>query len=170
MSMKCSSCATEFEGKFCPQCGAASQEADAQSQAQASAPPPSDSAPPPSQTPPAAAGGMDNNVAGALCYALWLFTGILFLVLAPYNTNKEIRFHAYQSIFVSLGLFVAGIAISILTMIATAVLGFIGSLFGMVGLLLWLAGFVLWIFLMLKTYQGQKVVLPIIGPLAEKQA
>ena len=33
--------------------------------------------------------GMTDNVAGALCYALGLVTGILFLVLTPYNQNKQ---------------------------------------------------------------------------------
>ena len=43
--------------------------------------------------------GMTDNVASALCYALGFITGILFLVLAPYNQNRMVRFHAFQSIF-----------------------------------------------------------------------
>ena len=46
-----------------------------------------------------AAPGLEENLACALCYALGLLTGIVFLVLAPYNQNKLIRFHAFQSIF-----------------------------------------------------------------------
>ena len=34
------------------------------------------------------AAGLEENVACALCYALGLLTGIVFLVLAPYNQNK----------------------------------------------------------------------------------
>jgi len=30
--------------------------------------------------------------------------------------------------------------------------------------------FILWLFVIIKTYQDQKVVLPIIGPMAEQQA
>jgi hypothetical protein len=52
----------------------------------------------PPSGPPAAAGGMTDNVASALCYVLGLITGILFLVLSPYNQNKTVRFHAFQSI------------------------------------------------------------------------
>ena len=33
-----------------------------------------------------------------------------------------------------------------------------------------LAALILWVYLLLRTYQGQRVVLPIIGPLAEQQA
>ena len=42
---------------------------------------------------------MADNVASTLCYVLGLITGILFLVLPPYNKNPVIRFHAFQSIF-----------------------------------------------------------------------
>jgi uncharacterized membrane protein len=34
----------------------------------------------------------------------------------------------------------------------------------------WLAFLVLWILLMVKAYQNQRLVIPIIGALAEKQA
>ena len=36
--------------------------------------------------------------------------------------------------------------------------------------LLRLAYFVLWVFMAYKAYSGERVVLPVIGPLAEKQA
>jgi uncharacterized membrane protein len=45
-----------------------------------------------------------------------------------------------------------------------------GSLMIFISPLIWLAFFVLWIIMIIKAYQGQKLVLPIIGPLAEKQA
>jgi uncharacterized membrane protein len=34
-----------------------------------------------------ASGAMADNVASALCYVLGLITGIIFLVLPPYNKN-----------------------------------------------------------------------------------
>ncbi len=52
--------------------------------------------PPPA---PVSAPGLTENVASALCYALGWITGIVFLVLAPYNQNRTVRFHAWQSIF-----------------------------------------------------------------------
>ena len=45
---------------------------------------------------------MTDNMAGALCYLFGFITGILFLVLAPYNQNRDIRFHAFQSIFLNI--------------------------------------------------------------------
>jgi uncharacterized membrane protein len=104
---------------------------------------------------------MTTNMASTLCYALFLITGIIFLLVAPYNTNKTVRFHAFQAIFVSLAMFAVNVVVSVVLpwrmMLA-------------VSPLLSLAYLGLWIFLLLKTYQGNKVVLPVIGPLAEQQA
>jgi len=122
------------------------------------------SAPPPVQaTTTATQTGLTDNVAGALCYALLLVTGILFLVLAPYNQNRKIRFHAFQSIF----LHAAAIVLWIVMLFLSAVSG--GMLL-LVMPLIWLAFVVLWLVMIIKTYQDQKLVLPLIGPLAEKQA
>jgi len=69
--------------------------------------------PPPGATSGPAATGMTDNAASALCYVLGLITGILFLVLAPYNQKKSIRFHAFQSIFLSIAWIVVSMVINI---------------------------------------------------------
>jgi hypothetical protein len=73
----CASCGAPVDGHFCAKCGAA-----------ASAP--------------AAFVGLTDNVAGALCYLLGIITGIVFLLISPYNQNRTIRFHAFQSIYLHL--------------------------------------------------------------------
>jgi uncharacterized membrane protein len=108
-----------------------------------------------------AAAGLTDNVASALCYVF--IAAILFLVLAPYNQNRKIRFHAFQSLFLHVAMMVVWIGL----FIGSAVSG--GMLF-LLSPLIWLAFFVLWIVMIIKAYQDQKLVLPIIGPLAEKQA
>jgi uncharacterized membrane protein len=108
---------------------------------------------------------MADNVASALCYALGFITGIIFLVLAPYNQNRTVRFHAFQSIFFSVAVIVIRIALSI---ILSATLGFFTML--TVQSLISLCFFALWLYLLIATYQGKTVVLPVIGPLAQKQA
>jgi len=114
---------------------------------------------------------MADNVAGLLCYILGLITGILFLVLAPYNQNKTVRFHAFQYIFFNIAWIALFIVGGIVGGILTAALPLIGSmLWGLISFVLWIAGLVIWIILMVKAYSGQKWVLPIVGPLAEKQA
>lgn len=114
---------------------------------------------------------MQDNVAGALTYVLGFITGIIFLVLEPYNRNRVVRFHAFQSIFVNVAMIALFIVLSILGTIFGMVIPVVGALlFGMVSLVVWLGSIVLWLVLIIKTYGGSKIVLPVIGPLAEKQA
>jgi uncharacterized membrane protein len=104
---------------------------------------------------------MTDNVAGALCYLLGFITGIIFLVVAPYNARKEVRFHAFQSIFLSVAWIVLWIVIGMALPWAAYLV---------VSPLLSLAGLALWLYMMWKTYQNQRVVLPVIGEMAQKQA
>ena len=153
----CASCGSPVEGRFCAKCGA---------MAGGAAPPPPQSAQPPQYGQPVST-GMTDNVAGALCYLAGFITGVLFLVLAPYNQNRAIRFHAFQSIFLN----VAAIIVSIVLSILIGMLSFVGGFFGLfLGPLLWLAFFVLWLYLMFSTYQGKTIVLPVVGEMAQKQA
>jgi uncharacterized membrane protein len=118
-------------------------------------------------TAPATAGAMAPNVAGALAYLVGFITGILFLVLTPYNQDKFVRFHAFQSIFLN----VAWIAFWIVeTMFMVMLPWGLSTILSMIGLLASLAFLALWILLMVKAYQGERFKLPIIGDLAEKQA
>ena len=172
----CANCGADVQGRFCAKCGAPAAAAGAGPAASQSAPPPP---PPPAASPfPAAAGpapvaqsaGLEENLACALCYVLGLLTGILFLVLAPYNQNRLIRFHAFQSIFLN----IAWIAIYIVLSIVSVALFSIPFLGAMLSIVLHLAAFlgffILWLMLMYKAYNRERWVLPFIGPLAEKQA
>ncbi len=128
-------------------------------------------APPP---PLGAQAGLSDNGASALCYTpffIGLVCDVIFLVAAPYNRNRTVRFNAFQSLFLHAALFVFWIVVHlIMGMFALATHGF-GFLFA-AGLypLLWLCILVLFIVLMYKSYNNQKVKLPFIGDLAEKQA
>ncbi len=144
----CPNCGAQVEGKFCASCGAAVGNAQA----------------------PAAA-GMQDNVAGALAYLLGLITGILFLVLEPYNRSREVRFHAWQSILFNVAIIAAYIVVMIVGAIVTPIIPILGGiLISLLSLILWLGSMVLWLVLMIKTYGRTKIVLPVIGPVAEKQA
>lgn len=166
----CANCGAAVDGRFCQKCGA-----PAGGPAAGPPPPP----PPPGVNPPyvnplpppsAASLGMSENMAAALCYLFGFITGILFLVLAPYNQDRNIRFHAFQSIFLN-------IAWIILWIVATFVIlffhliPFLGFFVGfVVRFTLGLGGFIVWLYMMFKTYNGEKVILPIVGPMADKQA
>jgi uncharacterized membrane protein len=112
---------------------------------------------------------MDDNVAGALCYLGGFITGILFLVLEPYNRRPFVRFHAFQSIFFC----VAWIVLAMVLRIPFVILGAISHvwlIFLPLRMLFGLVGFLLWLFCMYKAYNREWFQLPIIGPLAAKQA
>jgi uncharacterized membrane protein len=113
---------------------------------------------------------MNDNLAGALCYLLGFITGILFLVLTPYNQNRTIRFHAFQSIFLNIAWFAIWIVVTIVS-IAFRIIPFLGVFVSIVlHLALFLAGVIIWFYIMFKTYNGEKIVLPLVGPFADKQA
>jgi uncharacterized membrane protein len=109
---------------------------------------------------PLSAPGLNDNVAGALCYFGGVVTGIIFLILAPYNQSKTVRFHAFQSIFLSVAWIVLWMVLGIIT---HGLLFFLSPLVG-------IAGLVLWLYMMYSTFNNKKVKLPVIGDLAEKQA
>lgn len=93
--------------------------------------------------------GLDENVAGALCYAFGWITGLIFLVIE--KKSGFVRFHAMQSIIVFLGI---------------QILFFLPLL----NLIVLPLALILWAFLMVKAYQGKRFKLPAIGDFAEKQA
>ncbi len=152
----CQNCGAEVTGRFCGKCGtpmaAGAPNAGFSPQPQANY----------SAHQAQAGAGLTDNVAGTLCYLVGLVTGIIFLLIAPYNQNKKIRFHAFQAIFLHLAVIAVSITLSIL--------GFITSGFAfMLYPLIWLGALAVWIYIMVMTYQDKRISLPVIGPLAEKQ-
>jgi uncharacterized membrane protein len=99
--------------------------------------------------------GLEENVAGLLCYVLGWVSGVVFLIIEP--KNKFVRYHAIQSIIV-FG------AISI----ASAIFSPIPYAGPVIGTLLGILAFILWIILMVKAYKGTKYKLAVSGNLAEK--
>ena len=161
----CPNCGASVEGRFCAKCGTAVGAAPSQP------PPPG---PQPGYQPgaqqysaPATSSGLTENVAGALCYLLGLITGVLFLVLAPYNQSKFVRFHAFQAIFFHVAMIAFWI---VFTIISVAMPFALHMLLTLLSLVIWLGGVALWLFLMYKAYNNEKFKLPVIGDLAEKQS
>jgi uncharacterized membrane protein len=103
---------------------------------------------------------IDDNIASALCYLLLGVTGVLLLYLEPYNHNRRVRFHAFQAIFLNLAIIIFWVGIS-----------FVGKgLALLISPLFLLACLVLWLVLIWAAWQNERLVLPVIGPMAEKQA
>jgi uncharacterized membrane protein len=121
--------------------------------------------------PVSASAGLQPPMAAALSYLAGLITGIIFLVIDPFKTDRFVRFHAFQSIFFN----IAWIGLWIAWMIVGFVLGAVtkGLFFFIqmpIDLLIMVAGFCLWAYLMYSAYQGKTFKLPVIGAIAAKQA
>jgi uncharacterized membrane protein len=110
--------------------------------------------------------GIEPNVAAALSYILGLITGIIFLVLE--KDNRFIRFHAAQSIAVSLIITAISIGVSLISGILAfiPILGWIAVFLLTVGLAI--GTFVLWVVLMWRAYQGEEWEVPIAAGIARK--
>ncbi len=151
----CPNCGAQVTaGSFCQNCGTPVAGGTAPAGAGATYVPPAT---------PVTASGLTDNVASALCYLFGLVTGIIFLLIAPYNQNKTVRFHAFQSIFMHVGIIILWILYT-MTSFLTHGIGFL--LFPLFSLLV----IALWLYMMFSAYNNKKVKLPIVGDLAEKQA
>ena len=96
--------------------------------------------------------GLDENVAGFLCYLLWFITGIVFLVVE--KNSSFVKFHAKQSTIAFLILFVI-----------ILILGWIP----IIGILIVISSLILWLILMIKALRGERYMLPIVGKMAEEK-
>ncbi len=114
-------------------------------------------------------GALPLALAGALAYFA-IIPAIFFLLVEPYNKNRFVRFHAFQS----LGLAVAGVGIGAALRVAGLLLFFVpvlGHLLVLlVSMVVGLAFFTLWVVLVVKAAQGEMFKLPLIGDFAERQA
>ena len=121
--------------------------------------------------------GLDANVVAGLCYvgnlvcALGLILSIITIVTD--KTNKLARFHAFQSLFLSLLGFVVGILywiIAVVGILLDNALGFplFSLLFTLVVVLLWIVLLVGIIIAAIKAFQGQIYKLPVVGNFADQ--
>jgi len=109
---------------------------------------------------------MQDNVAAALTYIFPI--NIVFLAIAPYNRNPVVRFHAFQSLFLDVLCIVFWICLGI----AFSIIGGVTGVF-VFSPLYWLtrlAFFIGWLYLVIQTFQGKTIVLPVIGPIAQQQS
>ena len=100
--------------------------------------------------------GLNQNVAGLLCYVLGFITGIIFLIIE--KENKFVRFHAMQSLVTFLPLSIISYIVGIIPFIG-------GILTFVIGIL----QLILWIVLMYNAYKNEWFKLPVTGDIAEQQ-
>ena len=157
----CTACGAPLNetAAFCSSCGAAvKREAAAAAGPAAGGPadPGSAGAAPGGNQPAAATPAISQNLAAMLCYIF--FAAIVFLLVEPYNRNRFIRFHAFQSILFT---------IAWVVLHGVIVIPYLGFALWPILELAFLIG---WIVLLIKAYQGVMFKLPVIGEFAEQHA
>ncbi len=100
--------------------------------------------------------GLDENVAGFLCYLFGFITGIVFLVVE--KKSSFVKFHAMQSTITFFSLFIISMILGMIPII------------GLLVYPIWILSLVLWLILMVKALRGERYSLPIVGKMAEEKA
>lgn len=120
------------------------------------------------QREPTVVGGLDQNVAGVLCYVFQFVSGLVFYLIE--EDNEFVRFHAAQSMVVFGGLFAAQAGVLLLAELFGVIplIGLVfGFLFGLASYALGVVTLVLWLVLLFKAYEGERWEVPIAGDVAK---
>ena len=160
----CKSCGQDAgEAMFCPKCGApqgASQVGGAQSASVAA---------PAATTAEYPTAGLEENIAGLLCYVFGWLSGLIFLLI---DKRPFVKFHGAQSIALNIGFVAVWILYIIFSFFITMVSAMLHFPIGFISFFLLpvigLAFLAVWIFCMFKAYSHEKFKLPIIGNIVEK--
>jgi uncharacterized membrane protein len=149
----CAKCGSEVANgaAFCPKCGAPQGAAAGGGAATASS-------------------GLEENVAGLLCYVLGWLTGLIFFLI---DKRPFVRFHAAQSLVTFGALHILQIILGFFFGVSLFLGRGAGMGFGLGILLVWclnLLILVLWIVCMVQAFQKQRFKLPITGDIAENLA
>lgn len=100
--------------------------------------------------------GLTPNLTAALSYVLGFVSGIIVFILE--KENRYVRFHAMQSMLLSVAIFVLNI-----------VVGFIPIVGPLLGIIVCFIGLICWLIALIKAAQGHYYKLPVIGEYADKQ-
>ena len=158
MPQFCAACGAQMAdgATTCPACGKSSATSAGGGAAAAAAP---------------AASGSNDNIIALLCYSPVAIVGIIMgLAVEPYKNSKLVKFHAFQSLFMFLGIVALMITLSILGVVLSAVAGPLALLLLPLNFVIWIGCIVLSIFMMIKAYGGNMTKLPVVGNIAAKQA
>jgi len=109
--------------------------------------------------------GLSDNAAGGLAY-ITIIPAIVFLIVEPFKKSAYVRFHAWQSIFFFVAWAVVHILVEVVQNLVPTVVFLTLSLWQLIDL----AFFVILIIVFVNAFNGKRIMLPIVGALAEKQA
>ncbi|MGA9584562.1 MAG: hypothetical protein WBQ95_04490 [Terracidiphilus sp.] len=110
--------------------------------------------------------GISDNAAGAISYFTF-FPAVVFLLLPPYKDSSYVRFHAWQSVLLSMTAFVVDIILGTIALL-TLFMGTVSLayMFRIISLL-WL---ILWLVCVVQAMNGRRFKIPLLGSIAEKLA
>lgn len=98
--------------------------------------------------------GLEQNIAGVLCYLGGFITGIIFLIIE--KDNHFVKYNAMQSTVLFIGLSIIGSVIGWIPFIGWLVVGVLSII-----------GVVLWIVLMVKAYANETMKIPVVGEISD---
>ena len=101
--------------------------------------------------------GLEVRIAAMLCYALGFITGLIFLAVE--KNSRFVKFHALQSTLLFGSLFIMNVVFSFIPLV--------GWFFNM---LLVPVSLVCWIVCMLLALQERKFLVPVVGPIADRES
>jgi len=110
--------------------------------------------------------GLPENTTAALAYGLWLYAwvgGLAIFLLE--KDNKFVRFHALQSTIFFGVLMILEMLLSNLLMGSWTFFSFLRLLMQIIQI----GGTIVWIVCLVKAYQGEKFMIPVVGEFVEKQ-
>ena len=116
--------------------------------------------------------GLDANVGAMLCYLPVCAISLIYsiIVLVTDKTNKNVRFHALQSLLLTAGYVVVLVAVMIIGggLAAATNSGILGLLVSLIYFAVVVGFLILMIIGCIKGYQNGSYRLPVIGDLADK--
>jgi len=110
--------------------------------------------------------GLSDNTVAAIAYITFA-PAICFLILPRYNGRPYVRFHAWQSLLLTLVVFLVSFLLTFLA-VPALIFGAYSSiwLWGLV----WSGWVIVWVFCAISALNGKSFKLPLLGGLAEREA
>ena len=109
---------------------------------------------------------LTDNSLGAIAY-ITVVPAIFFLAIPPYNKSVSVRFHAWQSVLLSVLAFILCVVLSFFPMLNTYLesVAYLGLY-----ILVWLVWTLISIWCAIESLNGKRAKLPLLGAWAEKQS
>jgi uncharacterized membrane protein len=171
MPITCPQCHAQMPDNvaFCPGCGRRMWVPGQDAKRPAASPPVIHTlaVPPLTVTPVSVPSQFKDNLLAAFAYITFI-PAVILVLIEPFKRNRFIRFHSFQSIFLTVATIVIAFALRILYSVL-ALIPVVGYLMAWLALAVAVLGWgILWLVLLVKALQGQTFRLPLIGSLAEK--